>query len=164
MSNAIHYTLVRTLLVSLLLTLTACSTLAQRDPLRIELVGIEPLPGEGLEARFAIKLRVQNPNDRPINFNGVALELQVNQQPLLSGVSNQSGQVPRYGESILRVPVSLSAYSALRQAWGMAGYQDGKGLPYELRGKLANGLFGTWRFNDRGTLNWPQLPAQSAAQ
>jgi hypothetical protein len=28
--------------------------------------------------------------------------------------------------------------------------------------KLANGLFGTWRFNDRGTLNWPQLPAPSA--
>lgn len=37
-------------------------------------------------------------------------------------------------------------------------------LPYELRGKLANGLFSTWRFNDRGTLNWPQRPAPGAAQ
>ena len=162
MPNALHRTLARALLVSLLLTLAACSTLATRDPLRIELVGIEPLPGEGLEARFAIKLRVQNPNDRPIDFDGVDLELQVNQQPLLSGVSDQRGQVPRYGESILRIPVSLSAYAALRQAWGMAGYQDGQGLPYELRGKLANGLFGTWRFNDRGTLNWPQPPAPGA--
>ncbi|MDZ4336410.1 MAG: LEA type 2 family protein, partial [Pseudomonas sp.] len=95
MPNALHRTLARALLVSLLLTLAACSTLAPRDPLRIELVGIEPLPGEGLEARFAIKLRVQNPNNQAIDFDGVDLELQVNQQPLLSGVSDQRGQVPR---------------------------------------------------------------------
>jgi LEA14-like dessication related protein len=164
MPNVLYRTLARALLVSLLFTLAACSTLAPRDPLRIEMVGIEPLPGEGLEARFAIKLRVQNPNDSPVDFNGVALELKVNQQPLLSGVSDQRGQVPRYGESILRVPVSLSAYSMLRQAWGAAGYQDGQGLPYELRGKLANGLFGTSRFSDSGTLNWPQRTAPGAAR
>jgi LEA14-like dessication related protein len=150
----------RTLLLSLLVTLSACSSLHPRDPLRIELVGIEPLTGEDLEARFAIKLRVQNPNNSTIDFNGVDLELRVNNQPLLSGVSPQSGQIPRYGEALLNVPVSLSAYAALRQAWAAAGYQDGQGLPYELRGKLANGLFGTWRFNDFGTLNWPQQPTR----
>lgn len=154
-----YRTLISALLLSLVTLLSGCSTLLPRDPLRIELVGIEPLPGEGLEARFAIKLRIQNPNDSPIEFNGVALDLQVNNQPLLSGVSAQSGQVPRYGEAVLSVPVSLSAYAALRQAWSAAGYQNGQGLPYELRGKLANGLFGTWRFNDLGTLNWPQRPA-----
>lgn len=161
MPNALHRTLARALLASLLVTLAACSSLAPRDPLQIQLVGIEPLPGEGLEMRFAIKLRVQNPNDNPIDFNGVALQLQVNQQPLLSGVSDQRGQVPRYGERILQIPVSLSAYAALRQAWGVAGYPDGKGLPYELNGKLAGGLFGTRRFEDHGILNWPQLPAPS---
>lgn len=161
MPIALPRTLAYALLVSLMVMLSACSTLAPRDPLQIQLVGIEPLAGEGLEMRFAIKLRVQNPNDSQIDFNGVALQLKVNQQPLLNGVSDQSGQVPRYGESILHIPVSLSAYAALRQAWGVAGYQDGKGLPYELSGKLASGLFGTRYFNDRGTLNWPQLPAAS---
>lgn len=160
MPNRLPRTLARALLACLLLSLTACSTLVPRDPLQIQLVGIEPLPSEELELRFAIKLRVQNPNDSPIDFNGVALQLKVNQQPLLSGVSDQSGQIPRYGETILRIPASLSAYAALRQAWGAAGYQNGKGLPYELSGKLAAGLFGTRRFNDRGTLNWPQPPAR----
>jgi len=164
MPYALHRTFARTLLVTLLVTLAACSTLTPHDPLQIQLVGIEPLPSEELEMRFAIKLRVQNPNDKPIDFNGIALELEVNQQPLLSGVSDQSGQVPRYGETILQVPVSLSAYAMLRQAWGAAGYQNGKGLPYELRGKLAAGLFGTRRFNDRGTLNWPQPYAPQTAQ
>lgn len=151
--------LMHSLLISLFVALSACSSLPSRDPLHIELVGIEPLPSENMEARFAIKLRIQNPNDSTIHFNGIALDLTLNKQPLLSGVSDQGGQVPRYGEAIISVPVSLSAYAALRQAWGAAGYQDGQGLPYELRGKLANGLFGTWRFNDRGTLNWPQRPA-----
>lgn len=160
MTKHLPGTLTRALLISLLVTLTACSTFGPRDPLRIQLVGIEPLPGEDLEMRFAVKLRVQNPNASPINFDGIALALEVNQQPLLSGVSDQRGQVPRYGETILHVPVSLSAYAALRQAWGAAGYQDGKGLPFELHGKLAGGWFDTRRFNDRGILNWPQLPAR----
>ncbi|WP_405120121.1 LEA type 2 family protein [Pseudomonas leptonychotis] len=164
MPKRLHRTLAHLLLISLLATLAACSSLTPRDPLQIQLVGIEPLPSEDLEMRFAVKLRVQNPNNSPIDFDGIAMELKVNQQPLLSGVSDQHGQIPRYGETILQIPVSLSAYAMLRQAWGAAGYQNGKGLPYELRGKLAAGLFGTWRFNDRGTLNWPQPLAPGTAQ
>ncbi|WP_439886368.1 LEA type 2 family protein [Pseudomonas sp. MBLB4123] len=144
-------------LLSLLLagTLSACGTLALRDPLRIDLVGLEPLPGQGLEMRFALKLRIQNPNDAALDYDGVALELEVNGQPLASGVSDQQGQVPRFGEALLSVPVSISAFSAMRQAWGAAGYQPGQGLPYALSGKLAAGLFGTTRFEDQGVLHWP---------
>lgn len=149
--------LLRALLFSLLaIGLAACSALPPHDPLRIDLVGLEPLPGQGLEVRFAVKLRVQNPNDSAIDFNGVALELEVNDQPLASGVSDQRGRVPRFGETLISVPVSISAFSAMRQAWGAAGYQAGQGLPYVLRGKLAGGLFGTSYFTDAGTLEWPQ--------
>jgi len=150
----------RPLGLALLLCLSACSTLAPRDPLHIDLVGLEPLPGQGLEVRFALKLRVQNPNETPIDFNGVAVQLDINKQPLASGVSNQSGQVPRFGETVISIPVSISAYSAMRQAWGAAGYQGAKGLPYELRGKLAGGLLGTRRFSDSGSLNWPEPAAR----
>lgn len=145
-----------TLVALLALGLGACASLTDRDPLHIDLVGLEPLPGEGLEMRFAVKLRVQNPNDRAIDFDGVALQLEINDHPLASGVSDQSGQVPRFGETVIRVPVSISAYSAMRQAWGVAGYQPGDDLPYVVRGKLANGLFGTTRFVDSGSLEWPQ--------
>ena len=92
-------------------------------------------------------------------FNGMALDLDVNGQPLASGVSDQSGSVPRFGETVLSVPVSISAFSVVRQAWGAAGYQPGQEAPYVLRGKLADGLFGTRRFSDSGTLNWPQPPS-----
>lgn len=138
------------------LGLAACNSLALRDPLHIDLAGLEPLPGAGMEVRFALLLRVQNPNEQPLDFNGVALQLEVNDQPLASGVSDQRGQVPRFGELLIRVPVSISAFAAMRQAWAAAGYQQGQGLPYTLHGKLAGGLFGSARFSDSGTLNWPQ--------
>ncbi|MHA6495329.1 LEA/WHy family protein [Pseudomonas borbori] len=138
----------------LLLGLSACSSFGPRDPLHIDLVGLEPLPGEGLEMRFAVKLRIQNPNDDAISYNGVALQLAINDQPLANGVSAQRGQVPRFGEALISVPVTISAYSVMRQAWGVAGYQEKDGLQYHLRGKLAGGLFGSARFSDSGTLQW----------
>lgn len=136
-------------------TLAGCASF-ERDPLHIDLAGLEPLPSEGLELRFALKIRVQNPNDHSISYNGVALKLNVNGQPLASGVSDQTGAVPRFGESVITVPVTLSALSAVRQVWGAADWQAGQAVPYRLTGKLAGGLFGTRRFSDSGTLNWPQ--------
>ncbi|MBP8175788.1 MAG: Water stress and hypersensitive response domain-containing protein, partial [Sphaerotilus sp.] len=44
------------------LMLAGCASLAYREPVRINVVGLEPIPGEGMEMRFKVKLRVQNPN------------------------------------------------------------------------------------------------------
>jgi LEA14-like dessication related protein len=149
--------LLRLALTTLLaFAMTGCASLLDQDPLRVDLAGLEPLPGQELEMRFAVKLRVQNPNDHAVDFDGVALDLDINGQPLASGVSDQRGSVPRFGETLVTVPLSISAFSAVRQAWGAANYQPGQGLPYRLTGKLAGGLFGTRRFNDSGTLTWPE--------
>lgn len=148
-------------LIVVMLALGACASLfGQRDPLRIDLVGLEPLAGQGMEARFTVKLRVQNPNEDAIDYNGIALDLSVNGQPLASGVSDVSGQVPRFGEKVITVPVTISAFSAIRQAWGLSGGPPRQGMPYEINGKLAGGLFGTVRFNDKGVLNWPEPKVQ----
>ncbi|MCM2331200.1 Late embryogenesis abundant protein [Geopseudomonas sagittaria] len=145
---------VRFLLAALLvLSLSACAALGVRDPLNIQVVGIEPLPGEGLEMRFAVKLRLQNPNTTPIDYDGIALELKVNDRSLARGVSAQSGSVPRFGETLLVVPVSISAFAAVRQALGLAENARLDSLPYVLRGKFGGGLLGGRRFSDAGTLD-----------
>ncbi|MBC2658651.1 LEA type 2 family protein [Pseudomonas sp. MSSRFD41] len=136
-----------------LLSLGACALLPQRDPLAISLVGIDPLPSQELEMRFAIKLRLQNPNETPIDYNGVALDLEVNGRPLASGVSDQQGHIGRYAEDLLVIPVSVSAFSVLRQTLGLGQAQSLDNLPYVLRGKLAGGLFGTQRFIERGQIS-----------
>lgn len=143
----------RLLLIILPLLLGACALLPDRDPLLIDVVGIEPLSGQELEVRMAVKLRVQNPNDTPLDYDGVALRVDVNNRLLASGVSNMSGRIERFDEVLLVVPVSISAFSALRQALGLAQGQALDGLPYTVRGKLSGGVFGTRRFEDSGTFD-----------
>ncbi|AZD35750.1 putative lipoprotein [Pseudomonas chlororaphis subsp. aurantiaca] len=140
----------------LLLSLSACALFPQHDPLNINVVGIEPLPSQDLEVRFAVKLRLQNPNETTINYNGVALDLEVNGRPLASGVSDQSGSIGRFSEGVLVVPVSVSAFTVLRQTLGLSQTQSLDDLPYVLRGKLAGGPFGTMRFVEKGQLSLPK--------
>lgn len=155
MSASLSRRLRALLLLLLCATLGACSSLLPGDPPHIQVVGLEPLPGEGLEARFALALRIQNPNSRAIDYQGIAVDLQVNGQPLASGVSDQRGQIAGFAEQVIRVPVSISAFSLLRQAWGMANQQPQQQLPYRLRGKLAGGWLGGARFDTSGELSWP---------
>ncbi|MBA1201239.1 hypothetical protein G7009_05550 [Pseudomonas capeferrum] len=147
----------RALLLTVLLAfgLSACALFPARDPLNISVIGIEPLPGQDLEVRMAVKIRVQNPNESRIDYDGIALDLEVNGQPLAAGVSDQRGQIGRYSEEVLVVPVSITAFSVLRQAYGLSRLESLQGLPYVLRGKLAGGSLGTRRFTDSGTLDLP---------
>src|SRR3954454_1064842 len=62
----------------LTLTLSGCAGLFGGDPLRVSVAGIEPLESQGLEVRFNVKLRVQNPNESAVSFNGVSLDLELN--------------------------------------------------------------------------------------
>ncbi|MFL9994845.1 LEA type 2 family protein [Paraburkholderia sediminicola] len=154
-----------TILAVVTLTLNGCAGLFGGDPLRVNVAGIEPVDGQGLEMRFNVKLRVQNPNESAINFDGVSLDLELNGKPFASGVSNQSGVVPRYGEIIVNVPLTVPAFAAVRQAFAFAGVTQSGQIPYILRGKLAggfsggvtSGLVGGNRFIDQGTLSLPAL-------
>ena len=75
------------LLAAATLAVTACAMFGHTDPPRVTLVGVEPAtgPSEGLEARMQLKLRVQNPNEAPIEYNGVYVELDVQNKSLASG-------------------------------------------------------------------------------
>jgi hypothetical protein len=139
-------------LLPVALGLGGCETLVRPDALRVSVVGVEPLPGQGLELRFNVRLRVLNPNDTPIDFDGLAVDLAVNGKRLASGVSDQKGSVPRYGETLISLPVTVSAFAALRQAMDLSQAAPLRELPYVVSGKLAGGLFGTVRFSHSGTV------------
>ncbi|MEK7881551.1 LEA type 2 family protein [Methyloversatilis sp. NSM2] len=143
------------LVLCALLALSGCAGLTTRDPVRVNLVGLEPLQGEGFELRFALKLRVQNPNDHPIDYDGLALQLDVNDRTFATGVSDARGSVPRFGEAVVSVPVTVSALWAFRQVLELGSDADLDRLPYTLSGKLGGGPFGVQRFSERGTLSLP---------
>jgi Late embryogenesis abundant protein len=99
---------------------------------------------------------VQNPGDRPLEFDGVALDLDVNGRPLASGVSSAKGSVARFGETVVSVPVSVNAVSAVRQMLGLSDGSLRGELPYAIRGRLGGGVMGGTRFTSEGTLKLPQ--------
>ena len=108
------------LLVLAWLVLAGCATWPGTDPLQVSLAGVESLPGEGMEVRMAVKLRMQNPNDAPVNYDGVALTLELRGLDFASGVSDVRGSVPRFGEAVLVVPVTVSAFAMAKQVYTFA--------------------------------------------
>ena len=129
-------------LAALILMLTGCA-LWQREPLRVSVAGIESLPGQGLEARFTVRLRIQNPNDKPLTFDGISLQLDLAGKSFASGVSDQSGSVPRFGEIVVAVPVTVPAFAMVRQAIGLARGERLSKVDYEVRGRLGRAAFET---------------------
>ncbi|RDK05921.1 LEA type 2 family protein [Cupriavidus lacunae] len=140
----------------ILVWLGGCATLTGQEPLRVTVAGIDPMAGEGLEMRFNVKLRIQNPNDSPIEFSGVSLQLDLNGQSFASGVSDQSGVVPRFGETVIDVPLTVPAFAAVRQAFAFVGGAKAGNIPYEVHGRLAGGMGGGTRFTDQGKLSPPE--------
>jgi LEA14-like dessication related protein len=137
-------------------TLSACAGLSGRDPLQVSVAGIDPLPGAGLEMRMIVKLRVQNPGETPVDYDGVYVKLDVLDKTFASGVSDEKGSIPRFGESVISVPVTIST---LRVALNTLGFVLGDKPPekvrYKLSGKLAGPSFGSTSFESDGELALP---------
>jgi len=146
--------------LALIAWLTGCTTLQMRDPPMVTVAGVEPLQGEGMELRLLVKLRVQNPNDVAIDYNGVALEMDVLGKTFATGVSDDSGTIPRFGESVISVPVTASAFRMVLQAMGMMSGKPIETIDYEMKGKLSGSLFNSVRFNTMGSFD---LPASARA-
>jgi hypothetical protein len=137
------------------ITLVAgCAGLGFGDPLNVAIVGFEPLQGEGLEARFALKLRVQNPSDTAFAFNGAALTVFVRGERFATGVSSESGTVPRFGETVITVPVSVPASALLGQVLNATSADPGR-FDYRVRGTLHATEYGSRSFDSTGELRVP---------
>jgi LEA14-like dessication related protein len=146
--------LARLLCLAATLLLSACTTLGLPQPVEVDVVGIEALPGRGMEGRFLVTLRVVNPNDQPVDYDGVHVVLELRGNRLASGVSDDRGTVPRFGEAVVAVPMSVPVSALVRQALDVAS----GGTPradYRLRGRLAGPGFGGVSFESRGDLSLP---------
>lgn len=143
-------------LVAVAMLLGGCASMPSRDPLNVTVAGVESLPGEGMELRLLVKLRVQNPNDAPVEFDGVALDLDVQGRSFASGVSAETGVVPRFGETVVAVPVTVSMLRMVRQVVGMLDGQQVDRITYSMHGKLSGiTMFSTHRFASNGDFMLP---------
>ena len=148
------------LLVLATLALCGCATLSNEDSPQVMVAGIEPMEGEGLELRMMVKLRVQNPNDAPIDYSGVYVKLEVQDRTFATGVSDATGSVPRFGESVISVPVTVSMLRMVRQVMGVLDGEPVDQIRYSMSGKLNRSGLGSVRFRSQGEFTLkPQEPA-----
>lgn len=137
--------------------LSGCAGLTGQYAPRVYLAGIDSLPGEGLELRFMLKLRIQNPSDGDLRYEGVWAEVELRGQPLASGGAPVAGVVPRFGEAVVMVPVTASGLNIARQVIGLLrSSRDGNGVgmvAYALRGRLGGTGLGGGSFESSGEID-----------
>ncbi len=142
--------------------LAGCAGLgAYRESPRVSLVSIEPLDMTLLEQRYALDLRIMNPNATDIPVSGLAYSIEINQREFAYGVSRQTVTIPAYGEAVLEVEVVSNLLGVLRQ---LQSLQEDKPavLDYRLSGKLSLAESSQQLpFDFSGELNW--LPAEDRA-
>jgi LEA14-like dessication related protein len=157
MTTTKHFLLALVLAASML---AGCAAMPGHEPLQVNVADVQSIDGEGLEFRMLVKLRVQNPNDSPVDYDGVYLRMDVLDKTFATGVSDERGTIPRFGEALVTVPVTVSTLNIVRHtlAIAMGGAVPDK-IRYRLEGKLNGPAFGSTRFESQG-----EFAMQGAAQ
>ena len=116
------------------LVVGACSLMAPKfNRPNVSVISIEMVSANLLQQRFAVKLNIQNPNDRELPVRGLHTELHVGGQQIASGVSDHAFTVPAFGES--EFDMTITANVAL--AWLVLADKvnnGAKSIDYDLTG------------------------------
>jgi LEA14-like dessication related protein len=99
----------------------------------VTVVSVELRGGNILQQNFAVKLNVQNPNDRALPVKGLHVELNVDGDQIASGLSDRAFEVPANGETEFDMSIKANMAAAfLKLADRMNRHAESIG--YELTG------------------------------
>jgi LEA14-like dessication related protein len=111
------------------------------------------------EQQFDLKLRIQNPNPEEFRVDGIAFELEINDQLFARGVGNQAVTVPRYGSGFMQVEAVSTLGSLVKQFARVA--QDGKPVfKYRIKGSLSIAAGARLPFDERGEFDFRALTSK----
>lgn len=118
------------------LALTGCAALQQElQAPDVRLVDLRVIDASLLEQRYAITLRVSNPNALAIPVKGLNYDISLAGQKFASGLTPNSFSVDAYGESDIEVQLSTNLLSSLKHLAEWLS-DDNKLLDYEVAGKV----------------------------
>lgn len=124
-------------LLFLLFWLTGCATLTEPvESPRVTLANLQIIDAQLFEQRYALTLRIQNPNNFDLEVNGISFEVEINGREFAHGVSNKIGTIPAFGESTMDVDVTSSLFNLVDQINALEQRQ-GSDLEYRIFGKIS---------------------------
>lgn len=147
--------LIRVSLIVFLLSLSACGIMKPKfDEPMLTLVDIRPLAAEGLEQRARLRLKLKNPQPYDFSASGVAIVLELNDLPVLTGVSNELPVFAAYSEGVFDVDVSSNLFTSMRLL-GQVLSEPEAPVEYEIRARFSLDTFPkkTIKINRKGELN-----------
>jgi LEA14-like dessication related protein len=89
--------------------------------------------GNLLQQTFAVRLNIQNPNDRALPVRGLHTELNVGGEQIASGVSDRAIIVPAFGDSDFDMTITANLALALLKLNDKAN-QHADSIDYDLTG------------------------------
>lgn len=125
---------------------------------RINIANITAREVKVFEQVFELELRIQNPNDLPLEINGLVFEMEVNDKRFATGVSNQNVTVDRLSSAVIRVEAITTLWGLLRQ---IAEYQQTQTprVTYRIKGSIYSGSPSVrLPFDDSGEFTVPIEP------
>jgi LEA14-like dessication related protein len=143
------------LLLSSLTALGACSLLHPHlTRPNISVIAVEMRKGNFLQQDFAVKLHVENPNDRALPVQGLHVQLSVEGEQIASGTSDRAFIVPAQGEADFDMTVTANLALALLKL-GNKLNNRAEGIDYELDGaaRVSLPFMNNLPFHQSGTLS-----------
>jgi LEA14-like dessication related protein len=114
--------------------LSACSLVAPKFTRpNVTVLSIQMRGGNLLQQNFAVKLNIQNPNDRALPVRGLHTELRVGGEQIASGVSDRAVVIPAFGESEFDMTITANLILALAKLGDKAN-QHADSIDYDLTG------------------------------
>ena len=142
---------------ALSLALCGCSLVAPKFTRpNVTVISIEMRGGNLLQQSFAVKLNIQNPNDRALPVRGLHTELNVGGEQIASGVSDHAVIVPAYGDAEFDMTITANLALALLKLTDKAN-QHADSIDYDLTGAASLDLpfMRTLPFHQSGTFKIP---------
>lgn len=132
-------------LLSVQLLLSACATLGpSMEKPTIMVTDLQIQEVKALEAIFVLELRIVNPNDFPLDIQGLNCDLNLDGNHFATGISDARQEVPAFGTATVPVAVYASIFdmvgSVIRMIQASEQHREEvRPLQYELAGKLRLG-------------------------
>ncbi|MEA3175195.1 MAG: hypothetical protein QOF42_2606 [Gammaproteobacteria bacterium] len=134
--------------------LGACSLVTPKyNRPNVTVSSIQMRSGNLLQQNFAVKLTIQNPNDRDLPVRGVHAELNVGGEQIASGISDRAIVIPAFGEAEIDVTVTANMLLALAKLTNKLN-QQADSIDYDLTGAASIDLpfLRNLPFHQTGTL------------
>ena len=144
-------------IIALTLALGACSLMAPKfNRPNVTVISIQLRSGNLLQQNFAVKLNIQNPNDRALPVRGVHAELNVGGEQIASGISDRAVLIPAFGESEFDLTITANLALALLKLADRAN-QHADSIDYDLTGAASIDLpfLRNLPFHQSGSLKLP---------